>query len=112
MLGFVEVFGSVLVLRGVAASYVAADEAHAKVDPCVSHFYALRAFPFIGLFKFDFVKMRALLRHGASRDYPLAKKRCTSETAIAPSPTAEAQRFTEPWRTSPAANNPGMLVSR
>ena len=29
-----------------------------------------------------------------------------------PSPTADATRFTAPWRTSPAANTPGMLVSR
>src|SRR5229473_398039 len=31
---------------------------------------------------------------------------------MAPSPTAEATRFTEPWRTSPAANMPGTRVSR
>ena len=31
--------------------------------------------------------------------------------AIEPSPTADATRFTEPWRASPAANTPGMLVS-
>ena len=31
--------------------------------------------------------------------------------AIAPSPTAEATRLTEPDRTSPAANTPGRLVS-
>src|SRR5438046_829180 len=35
----------------------------------------------------------------------------TSWTAIAPSPTAEATRLTEPARTSPAANTPGWLVS-
>ncbi|MEH2012632.1 MAG: hypothetical protein V7K65_14160 [Nostoc sp.] len=33
-------------------------------------------------------------------------------TAIAPSPTAEATRLTEPCRTSPAANEPGTLVSK
>src|SRR5271155_3712260 len=32
-------------------------------------------------------------------------------TALAPSPTAEATRFTEVSRTSPAANTVGMLVS-
>ncbi len=32
-------------------------------------------------------------------------------TAMAPSPTADATRFTELRRTSPAANNPGRLVS-
>src|SRR2546430_12525446 len=32
-------------------------------------------------------------------------------TAIPPSPTAAAQRFTDPERTSPAAKIPGRLVS-
>ena len=31
--------------------------------------------------------------------------------AVAPPPTAEATRLTEPWRMSPAANTPGRLVS-
>ena len=31
---------------------------------------------------------------------------------MAPSPTAEATRFMESSRTSPAANTPGTLVSR
>ena len=35
----------------------------------------------------------------------------TNWTDIAPSPTAEATRFTDPERTSPAANTPGWLVS-
>ena len=35
----------------------------------------------------------------------------TPATAIPPSPTAAAQRFTEPERTSPAAKIPGRLVS-
>src|SRR5213076_3036667 len=35
----------------------------------------------------------------------------TSATAMPPSPTAAAQRFTEPERTSPAAKIPGRLVS-
>ncbi len=34
-----------------------------------------------------------------------------SATAIDPSPIAAAQRFTDPQRTSPAANTPGRLVS-
>src|SRR5215467_963108 len=32
-------------------------------------------------------------------------------TATDPSPTPEATRFTEPWRTSPTAKMPGTLVS-
>src|SRR5437899_13010981 len=35
----------------------------------------------------------------------------TNWTAIAPSPTAEATRLTDPERTSPAANTPVRLVS-
>jgi hypothetical protein len=31
---------------------------------------------------------------------------------MAPSPTADAQRFTDPCRTSPAAKTPGTFVSR
>ena len=41
-----------------------------------------------------------------------SKYRCTRVTAIAPSPTAEATRFTDSDRTSPATNTPGMLASR
>ena len=39
--------------------------------------------------------------------------KCSSiwRTAIDPSPTADATLFTEPLRTSPAANTPGWLVS-
>ena len=33
----------------------------------------------------------------------LVRRSCTKRTTIAPSPTAVAQRFTEPERTSPAA---------
>src|SRR5215471_9069542 len=40
-----------------------------------------------------------------------ASHRCTSATAIDPSPMAAAQRLTDPQRTSPAANTPGRLVS-
>ncbi len=40
-----------------------------------------------------------------------ARKRWTSSTAIAPSPTAAATRLVEPRRTSPAANTPGRDVS-
>ena len=43
---------------------------------------------------------------------PPPRYRCTSCTAIAPSPTAEATRLTEPSRASPAKKNPGWLDSR
>jgi hypothetical protein len=34
----------------------------------------------------------------------------TERTTLAPSPTAAATLFTEPWRTSPAAKTPGTFV--
>ena len=37
--------------------------------------------------------------------------RCSSATTAAPSPTAAPTRFTEPARTSPTANTPGLFVS-
>src|SRR5579863_676433 len=40
-----------------------------------------------------------------------ARNRCTMDTAVAPSPTAVAHLLTELWRTSPAANSPGIVVS-
>ena len=43
--------------------------------------------------------------------YTSARERCTRCTEIAPSPTAEATRFTLPDRTSPTANTPGRVVS-
>src|SRR6266404_910346 len=49
-------------------------------------------------------------RHCCERN--CSRYRWTKVTAIAPSPTADATRFTELCRTSPAANDPGTLVSR
>src|ERR1700735_4172503 len=43
--------------------------------------------------------------------YNSASVLCTNEIAIAPSPTADATRFTLPARTSPTANTDGRLVS-
>jgi hypothetical protein len=55
-------------------------------------------------------------RPGENRDAhapPKASRRYwwTRCTAIAPSPAADVIRFTEPCRTSPTANTPGMRVS-
>ena len=41
-----------------------------------------------------------------------AKTRWSVATTCAPSPTADATRFTEPERTSPIAKTPGRLVSK
>jgi len=73
MLGFMEVFGGVFVFGRITTTDVATDQAHAQVDPSVADFYAILAFPFIGLPEFDLLEMRALLWHGSSGDYPLAK---------------------------------------
>ena len=48
---------------------------------------------------------------GRGGDYICLRYSCTNWTAMAPSPTAEATRFTDPERTSPAAKTPGRLVS-
>src|SRR5882724_1827235 len=51
------------------------------------------------------------LRSRWSANYS-ASARWTNETAIDPSPTADATRLTLPHRTSPTANTPGSEVSR
>jgi hypothetical protein len=42
---------------------------------------------------------------------PFARTVCSSAPTTAPSPIAAPTRLTDPDRTSPAANTPGMLVS-
>src|SRR6185503_17567983 len=49
--------------------------------------------------------------HGDSPVNYSASTRCTKETAIEPSPTADATRLMLPLRTSPTAKTPGRLVS-
>src|SRR5262249_54846693 len=49
---------------------------------------------------------------GALVSYIRERYSDTNLTAIEPSPTAEATRFIEVARTSPAANMPGTVVSR
>src|SRR5207245_11504025 len=51
---------------------------------------------------------RSPLDHGHAK---VPRASCTPAIAMPPSPTAAAQRFTEPERTSPAAKIPGRLVS-
>ncbi len=63
MVGVMEMFGGVLVLRGVAATHVAADHAQAQVNPGVAHFDALSADVDIGGGEFDLVQVLAFLRH-------------------------------------------------
>ena len=47
---------------------------------------------------------------GVASTTSTAKSSWTKRTTIAPSPTAVAQRLTDPARTSPAAKTPGTLV--
>ena len=54
------------------------------------------------------VESRAAGRRSSGR---AARYSCTKLTAIEPSPTAEATRFIDWLRTSPATNTPGRLVS-
>ena len=58
-----EVFRRMLVFRRIATSDVAADQAHAQVDPAISHLYALFANMLGGLRKFDFVEMSTSRSH-------------------------------------------------
>ena len=50
--------------------------------------------------------------YAASRARRPARYSWHDRTTVAPSPTAAETRFTDPWRTSPIAKTPGMLVSR
>src|SRR5437588_446270 len=50
-----------------------------------------------------------LIHHAAH--WTFARYWCMNCTTTAPSPTPEATRLTEPWRTSPTTKIPGTLVS-
>jgi hypothetical protein len=63
VLGFVEVFGGVLVLRRIATTHMFADQAHPQVDPGVAHFHAFFTDASRRVPKLDFVKMAAFFRH-------------------------------------------------
>ena len=63
-----------------------------------------------GTFTFSSPNVNPHRRTMGRRRYSV-NTRCTNDTAIEPSPTADATRFTLPQRTSPTANTPGRLVS-
>src|SRR4030095_9744123 len=91
------------------------------MNPVAADFHAFFAFPALRLlYRRDRVVMRAASGGHIGCCYDLlfcdplrrdARLRWIPATAIPPSPTAEAQRFTDPERTSPAAKIPGRLVS-
>src|SRR5579864_525962 len=58
-----EMFGGVLVLRGIATTHVAADEAKPQVDPSVSQLHALFADMSVSVLDFDLVQMSAIFSH-------------------------------------------------
>jgi hypothetical protein len=63
MLGFVEVFGGVLILGRVATTHLPTNEAQTQVDPRVSHFHALFTHVLVGFSEFDLVEMSAFGCH-------------------------------------------------
>jgi hypothetical protein len=59
MLCSVEMFGGMLILGGIAAAHVAADQAQAEMDPSVAHFQAFLASGAAGRHFADFLDVRA-----------------------------------------------------
>jgi hypothetical protein len=93
-----KMLGGVLVLRGVATADVSALQAQTQVDPRVASLQTLLAAAGVRLHVFHVLQMLATCRR-LCHDIPpyfCAKYRCTNVTAMAPSPTAAAQRLTEP----------------
>src|SRR5437660_12571340 len=59
--------------------------------------------------------LRRALQHTRRRTllyFTFARYWCTICTVMDPSPTADATRLMEEWRVSPAANTPGMMLSK
>src|SRR5262249_2545669 len=106
--------GRVAIRRVVTAADVAAAQADPEMEPLAAGGEALHAAVHLGgqLVHSDLVEMGAGggAHRTAAADFA-ARCECTNCTAIEPSPTAVAQRFVEPERTSPAAKMPGTLVS-
>jgi hypothetical protein len=63
MLGFVKVFGGVFILRGIAATNVAANEAHAQVNPSIAELNAFLAHMNVGFSYLNFVEVSASFCH-------------------------------------------------
>src|SRR5580692_11203033 len=71
------VLGRVLVLRGIAAAHMAADQAHPQMHPRISRFQTILASVGAGLYVFDFLDVRTGFHHchdhllSAERQYSL-----------------------------------------
>jgi hypothetical protein len=63
--GGVKVFSGVLVLRGIAATDVAADEAQAQVNPAIVQLQTLLATTRMGFDRLDFIEVSTSF-HGIS----------------------------------------------
>jgi len=114
MSGRARVFAGVAVGRAVATQSGTALLTGAQMHPLRSDFYALGAFADGRLLnRINRIEVRAAaIGHLRLLLFEAASRRWTPATAIPPSPTAAAQRFTDPDRTSPAAKIPGRLVSK
>src|SRR3954451_18273548 len=78
------------------------------MHPAGADFHAFLAFEDFRQLRFaDGVDVRA---RSSIHDFSFNDS-CTPAMTMLPSPTAAAQRFTEPERTSPTAKIPGRLVS-
>jgi hypothetical protein len=60
---FVKVFGGVFVLGRVAATDIAADKAHAQVDPGIAELHAILTNMLVRFSYFDLIKVSAFLCH-------------------------------------------------
>ncbi len=68
MVIFVEMFGCVLVLRGIATTYMPADETKAQVNPAVAGLYAFFADVLAGGPDFNLIEVGASVVHFASSE--------------------------------------------
>jgi len=107
------VLARVTIGRTIATQCDAALLAGAEMDPRVARLHTFGAFAnFWLLDRIDGVQMKTTaIAHGDLPLLTVAMRSWILATAIPPSPTAAAQRFTDPERTSPAAKIPGALVS-
>jgi hypothetical protein len=64
---FVKVFGGVLVLGRVAATHIAADKAHAQVDPGVAKLHAILTKMLVRFSYFDLIKVGTFFWHRSLR---------------------------------------------
>jgi len=67
MLRLVKVFGGVFVLGRVAATDIAADKAHAQVDPGIAGLHAILTNMFVRFSYFDLIEVGTFFWHRSLR---------------------------------------------